>query len=65
MRAALLLALVALAAVAATAPAAQAQPPPLPCGAYVVPDPANPHAAVGCGTFACYVNEDYGFRCFG
>jgi hypothetical protein len=63
MRAALLLALVALAAVAATAPAAQAQPPPLPCGGDVNPD--TPQVAVGCGTFACYVNPDYGFRCFG
>jgi hypothetical protein len=65
MRAALLLALVALATVVAVVPAAQAQPPPLPCGGYVVPDPANPRAAVGCGTFACYVNQDDGFRCFG
>jgi hypothetical protein len=35
------------------------------CGAVVDPDPNDPAAAAGCGTFACYVDTDQVVRCFG
>ena len=35
------------------------------CGAVANPDPSDPSAAFGCGTFACYVDTDRVVRCFG
>ena len=60
------IALCLLALVAFVPAAVEARLPDTGCGAnYNVSDPSAPRAAAGCGTMVCYVNLDWGLRCFG